>query len=647
MEFNYGKINNFFNVLEKNYQTRGEIEWYEFDKNQSKNSRKVVLVRQEDFKYGTLRVKEPCMIKLVENIYFNPNRPNTWLDNDGNITLDFNNASSIDPNRKLDWWPDFQLEENKKYFAKEVRNAYRLGFFAAMTLENEEIILNLNGKIIQQHPEHALQQRFFSVIELADQPFIPKQGPANFGSDIKSAKKCAIINGKIGLSSHHGIHGNSNITIMIKNVDFIENEVASIALNGSNESYIVNVNIIKNRHDIPVLGTYSAGRFIKLFTLQLKNGIDKVSSNYLQYIDNLNKDLDATFNSVILRNGNVPNFYKNESGLIDGNYYGIIINPTGIAVFAPLENRKTPKANETNSIYMKCISINNIKTNINEIITLQNNQGKIMTAPSGAVFDIMKVNKIVDGKYYYNGNSLSDLQIELYEILKLNPNIKSFLGNFNFDEGLLIWKNNKDSYFIHSDNKFIGNNGLENFYYNAIGNGDSMFHVNKGTFGLKIDGLNTSFIDNITISNMETISGIGSTLAGNYRKSHPKQNHLEGYQGHNIYGINLNASNDVTLENITLSDIKSVNGSAHGFHVDAESIKISLVDSKIENIVSSQNIFNPKRDIWPNLMSHARGIFVNTNCDVGLKNINMKNIIDTPNCINKSDCEFLSIIRNI
>ena len=91
---------------------------------------------------------------------------------------------------------------------------------------------------MQQHPEHALQQRFFSVIELADQPFIPKQGPAQFGNTIRSSSNVAIINGKIGLSSHHGIHGNGVNNIMVKNVDFIDNEVCGIALNGCTDTYI-------------------------------------------------------------------------------------------------------------------------------------------------------------------------------------------------------------------------------------------------------------------------------------------------------------------------------------------------------------------------------------------------------------------------
>ena len=233
---------------------------------------------------------------------------------------------------------------------------------------------------MQQHPEHALQQRFFSVIELADQPFVPKQGPADFGKVLSAASNVAIINGKIGLSSHHAIHGNGINTVMVKNVDFIENEVCSIALNGCNDMHIVNVNVIKNRHDIPVLGTYSAGRFLKLFTSNLEDAISVTNDNYKTSLKNLNAELDQTFNSIILNNGVTPNLYKNKSGLIDGNYYGIILNPMGVAVNAPLKDRKSAKANETCNVYLKSISINNIKTNINEILALRNKDKKIIFA---------------------------------------------------------------------------------------------------------------------------------------------------------------------------------------------------------------------------------------------------------------------------
>lgn len=653
MDLKFGKLDNSFEVLEKNYQDNGEISWSTFTTSQKKYRYHTVLVVQDDFKDGTLRIREPCMIKLSENIYFNPNRPETWLNENSKITEHFSLATKLDPDRKLDWWPDFRKDSNKQYFEKEVRNAYRLGFFAAISIETQDVILNLNNYKIQQHPEHALQQRFFSIIELADQPFVPKQGPADFGKNLRSASNVLIKNGKMGLSSHHGIHGNNNNGVLIKNIDFTDNEVCSIALNGCTNVNLVNLTIVRNRHDIPVLGTYSAGRFLKLFINNLSDSISTSNDIFEESIIKLNQDLDKTFNSVIFNNEKVPDIYINKSGLIDGNYYGMIIHPIGVAVNAPLKNRNTPKANESAEVYVKSVSINNIKTQVNEILALRNTNNNILTAPSGGIFQFMKSHKLIDNKYYYQGNSLSNLQIELVQLLKDNTHIKKFLGNFNIDEGILAWKRNKNSYFTHKiENswdypKFVGHNELNGYDYEVIGNGDSMFHVNKGTFGFRIDGLNTSVIDNLSISNIEALGEEGSLLAGNYFKSHPKQNQLKGYRGHLVFGVEINASNDLQFKNLNISSISSKFGSSYGISISGESKKIQIENSQVEKIIACQIPYEYTKIIWPNLPTNARGLYLGENCDLSTKSLNMKDITDTPNCLLPSDCELYSIIKTL
>merc|ERR1712146_117609 len=97
---------------------------------------------------------------------------------------------------------------------------------------------------------------------------------------------------------------------------------------------------------------------------------------------------------------------------------------------APLKNRNTAKANETNNVYIKSVSINNIKTKINETLALRNSQKHILTAPSGGIFQFMRAHRLEGNKYYYQGNTLSDLQIELVQLLKDNQHIKQYLGNF-------------------------------------------------------------------------------------------------------------------------------------------------------------------------------------------------------------------------
>ena len=68
----------------------------------------------------------------------------------------------------------------------------------------------INGKTLQQSPAHALQQRFFALIEAGSAPFPVGIGPGNFGASFKAASELLVKNGALGLSSHHGIHGNTD-----------------------------------------------------------------------------------------------------------------------------------------------------------------------------------------------------------------------------------------------------------------------------------------------------------------------------------------------------------------------------------------------------------------------------------------------------
>ena len=88
-------------------------------------------------------------------------------------------------------------------------NEFGLGFFAALVIAADDVTLYLNGHTIEQSAGHALMQRFFAVIELANSPFIPGAGPAQFVSDGGNAYTAANnVNifgpGTIGRSSHHG-----------------------------------------------------------------------------------------------------------------------------------------------------------------------------------------------------------------------------------------------------------------------------------------------------------------------------------------------------------------------------------------------------------------------------------------------------------
>ena len=123
---------------------------------------------------GTVIISEPGNYKLCEDISFGPNSP------------------SFDP-----------IFDG--YYSA---NNYGLGFFAAVAITTSDVKLFLNGHTIEQTAEHALMQRFFSVVELANSPFIESAGPAQFVGDnewFSPASNVEIVGpGTIGRSSHHG-----------------------------------------------------------------------------------------------------------------------------------------------------------------------------------------------------------------------------------------------------------------------------------------------------------------------------------------------------------------------------------------------------------------------------------------------------------
>lgn len=105
------------------------------------------------------------------------------------------------------------------------------------------------------------------MIELADSPFIQGAGPAQFvgeSNQLNAASNVQILGpGTIGRSSHHGIHGNENDNVLIDGVTFVDFEVAAVAINNVDSLTITNCEIPRNRHDVPVLGMFSAARFIR------------------------------------------------------------------------------------------------------------------------------------------------------------------------------------------------------------------------------------------------------------------------------------------------------------------------------------------------------------------------------------------------
>lgn len=169
-----------------------------------------VLLNQANFDGGTVRITKGGLYVLTEDIVFNPSEDalseSPYADNPG----------------------------------------YSMGYFAAIAVEADDVIIDLQGKTIRQSYEHYARQRFFNVVELASSPFVPNQGPGSLKTatyPYTAASNVLLINGVLGLSSHGGIHGNNNANIMVQNVTVRDFESAGVQLNGVDTCFLDGVQI--------------------------------------------------------------------------------------------------------------------------------------------------------------------------------------------------------------------------------------------------------------------------------------------------------------------------------------------------------------------------------------------------------------------
>ena len=120
---------------------------------------------------GTYRIETCGTYKLTEDIIIHFNKP----------TQEFSYDNGDSPNspymENLNWNPTNEQQESGKYFGLNAYwGAYTLGFPAAITVETDDVTIDLNGHELRMDREYYLQQRFFALILLSNKPFEAKQG---------------------------------------------------------------------------------------------------------------------------------------------------------------------------------------------------------------------------------------------------------------------------------------------------------------------------------------------------------------------------------------------------------------------------------------------------------------------------------------
>ena len=531
----------------ENYPYKNNVENFSYNNNTPYS---IIYLKQSDFDRGTVRITKPGIYILKENITFHPNPTNDFQPTPQQI------ASGLYP--------------------MDPCHAYHLGFFAAITIETNNVILDLNNYTIAQSMEHYLQQRFYAHIELASAPFKPSQGPACVSTvaNYKVAENTLIINGTLGRSSHHGIHGNTMGGSVVHNVTIQDFQVAGISLNGLRTG-IFHKLVIKNTNGavststtpVPVVSTYSQARFIRPFLNTLKNKVSDASlnihngdKNITTIQSDLNKILDDTKKIVVDgSNGTIPNLFINPSArqLSDAHVYGILFNVNGVAIGDFLQQRPNDTSSNivgNENIYLDDIEIKNIVSEPDEIIVLKDTSGNgsgnynnnyIIRGPVGDVLDIERiVTSPNDLSGSYIPNELSNAQAIVGKY-KLSNDISG--GGAYFTQVVLDYIDNSSANL----KDIVDQSSNLSFVYGK----DSMAHTMKGNIGLFLSGGKNIKGDNIRVNGVHVIKG-----DPNQRTTPQITNNANSALAKFSYGILSvapDSDNGVTLTNTTVQDISS------------------------------------------------------------------------------------------
>jgi hypothetical protein len=628
---------------------------------------RVVGLTQEDFAKGTIRVLVPCKLVLCESIQFNPNAPAPGA------------HGGIDRARSDDWFPK---PDQAAYFASGVAPhpgtaglvgaaptlAYRLGFFAAITVEHGEgTIIDLNGFRLSCHPHFALQQRFHALIELANQPFIPDQGPANFGPELRAAGLVWVRNGQLGRSSHHGIHGNSMHDVLISDVTFRDFEVAAISLNGGRRIIIRDCQIEGTATQIPVLGSYSTGRFVRLIGRQRLARADAWLNDAASggnpgraavhaargALDSTLQALDAAMDDMFdhaMGNGNVapPPIFHNVSGLADANPYGIAIHARGVLVNAFLCNGPAfgqvgdaARAYECSDVTIRRTNIANIRGAVREVLALAEQppgnddprHGRPVADAAGSLFRFFGLRSAIavsdgqpaemDAAGRANLSPLGAAQIALADLehkLVEAGALASHLQAAKIPPSVVAWASSGQQRIAAVPRRrnlyrILGQNQTR---FTLQANGDSMFHVNKGAVGLFLQAVDGLTLDRVVVAGVRNSGYPGSDLPGAYSGpsdgGHTAQGRQLGYGGADARAVHVGACSHVLMRHVAASALASDFGSALAISIAGGSVAVDAKDLVIGDVSAGQGYENGGDALptarLPNRAPEAIGLFV-------------------------------------
>jgi predicted transcriptional regulator len=159
---------------------------------------------------------------------------------------------------------------------------------------------------------------------------------------------------------------------------------------------------------------------------------------------------------------------------------------------------------------------------------------------------------------HYVGNILTDVTIAMHDLSKDWGRLQIM---YLLQDELVAWAKGEDSSVALGD----ASQG-EIQYLCAV---DGMIHAAKGTFGLRIDGVDSVSIDSMIIENIVEHGDLGYEMCGLCLKCafEARTPYQIGYAGNMAQGISADYATNMQVKNLFIKNVESKTGRAVGFSV--------------------------------------------------------------------------------
>lgn len=365
-------------------------------------------------------------------------------------------------------------------------------------------------------------------------------------------------NGRLGLSAHHGIHGNNASHVLLEDLVLANYEVAGIALNGGVNIVIQRCSLLGSRRDIPVRATYSAARLMLQASEPLVPFLGTGAASDIGEKMRALKNVLSQAKDEILRGGRLQSpelirqfglesVAEEELRVVDGNAYGISLSSTGVIVDewrSPLDDQSSPDLGHLRNIVIRDVVIYNTTANVQEVPTISTFNSS-SGEPEGQQVDsagasIRMMDILDDSGERYVPDALHDMRFACAywssaahgnDSTLVSASSEKRFGTFSISGAMAEWARggaaNLSAVMAASKVEWVCNR-------------DAMAHRQKGVVGLLIQAAEEVYLENITVSSTRNFGKPGNAeKCGQYLaadKAQADSPRARGYTGSTARG---------------------------------------------------------------------------------------------------------------